>query len=65
MYRIQTIGDVASDPTVTPVSAPQGASIVPSALASVARDVIAQRTGLLVGLAIGAAGLYLYQRLAR
>ena len=62
MYEITTIGDV------TPVSAPQGASTpatIGARLLSIVTDVRAQRTGLIVGLTLGAVGALLYTRLRK
>lgn len=71
-YEIKTIGDVAGDPPdPAPLDAQQIAltsSSTPSIsdrVQGLARDVVAQRTGLLVGLAVGAAGALLYVHMRR
>jgi hypothetical protein len=67
VYEITTMGDVAQDPA----QASQPAQLTPASLtisdraSSLVRDVVAQRTGLLVGLAVGAAGALLYTHLRR
>jgi hypothetical protein len=68
-YEIKTIGDVAGDPDPAPLAAQAASVSGPSNLTSIAtglaRDVVAQRTGLLVGLAVGAAGALLYVHMRR
>lgn len=67
-YELNTIGGLAGDDP-TPLAAQAGVTPVSLSVTdrvqSVARDVVAQRVGLLVGLAVGAAGAFLYVHLRR
>lgn len=70
-YEIQTIGDVAAQSADPPPLAAQAISITTTPTSTISdrvkqlgQDVVAQRTGLVVGLVVGAAAALLYARIS-
>jgi hypothetical protein len=65
VYEITTIGDVTQPTAPALLPASSSSSSVVSRASALIADVRAQRTGLIVGLVVGAAAVFVYKAVAR